>query len=157
MGSLLVSDLLSEDGNGKQQTPASVFSYTEQFYLHLPFYLSIGMTHHQYWDEDCCLTKYFYKAYKIRRDRKNWEAWLHGMYIYEALCDVSPILRAFAKNGTKPEKYSSEPYELSDESKEKNELREKAKCDAMKNKMSAFAARFNLGFEEKGEEDGHDN
>ena len=35
-----------------------------------------------------------------------------GMYIYDALCKVSPVLHAFAKNGTKPIEYPSEPYPL---------------------------------------------
>lgn len=36
--------------------------------------------------------------------------WKQGMYIYEALCDVSPILHTFSKNGTKPLPYSKAPY-----------------------------------------------
>ena len=36
--------------------------------------------------------------------------WLQGMYIYEALCDVSPILHAFSSKGTKPLPYSNKPY-----------------------------------------------
>lgn len=49
-----------------------------------------------------------------------------GMYIYEALCDVSPILHAFAKNGAKPIEYRTEPYPLfgKDKPKEKSEQQE---------------------------------
>lgn len=45
-------------------------------------------------------------------ERTNAESHLMGMYIYEALCDVSPILHAFAKNGAKPIEYRTEPYPL---------------------------------------------
>ena len=35
---------------------------------------------------------------------------MRGVYIYEARCDVSPILHAFSKKGTKPLPYSEHPY-----------------------------------------------
>lgn len=35
-----------------------------------------------------------------------------GMYIYEAMCDVSPVLHAFARKGTKPIPYRTEPYPI---------------------------------------------
>lgn len=42
------------------------------------------------------------------------------MYVYEALCDVSPILHAFCKKGTKPLPYPTKPYGI-DGDKEKTE------------------------------------
>ena len=51
---------------------------------------------------DCELVKYYRKAAKIKQDLDNQNAWLQGAYFYEALADVSPILHAFAKKGTKP-------------------------------------------------------
>jgi hypothetical protein len=85
-------------------------TYTEQFNNHFPFYLSIGMTYDQYWNEDCELPKYYRQAHELKTTRKNQELWLQGMYIYEALCDVSPVLHAFAKKGTKPQPYTERPY-----------------------------------------------
>lgn len=70
------------------------------------------MTPEQFWDGENDLPKYYRQADKIKRDRENFNAWLQGMYFYEALSDVSPVLRAFAKNGTKAHSYSSKPYEL---------------------------------------------
>lgn len=34
--------------------------------------------------------------------------WLQGMYIYDAISRLSPILRAFAKKGTKAQPYADE-------------------------------------------------
>ena len=76
--------------------------YGEVFNTHFPYYLSIGMTEEQYWDGDPELVKYYRKAEEIRNEKRNQELWLQGMYIYEALCDASPIFHAFAKKGTKP-------------------------------------------------------
>ena len=80
------------------------------------------MTPDQYWNRDCTLVIAYRKAAEIRNQRKNQELWLQGMYIYEALCDVAPIMRAFVKRGTKPGKYPEEPYSLT--AKEREEKRD---------------------------------
>lgn len=75
-----------------------------------PYFIAIGMTYEQFWKEDVTMTKAYLKAYKMRQDINEWNIWKQGMYIYEALCDVSPVLHAFSKKGTKPLPYSKTPY-----------------------------------------------
>ena len=103
-------------------SPASHFSYTEQFEEQCPYYLSIGMTYEQYWDGDCWLTKYYREAYKLRVRRDNEQAWLIGRYVYDALCAVSPLLHAFAKNGTQAHHYLEKPYPSSMEEAREREI-----------------------------------
>lgn len=118
--------------------PPSSITYTEQFYEHFPFYLSIGMTHDQYWSDDCCLTKYYRKANELEQARKNQELWLQGLYIYDALCKVSPVLHAFAKSGTKPLPYPDKPYSTTaKEAEEQRKAREK------ENRLRAKASFMN--------------
>jgi len=144
LGNELVSDSLPFGEGESYNDSALSISYTEQFYSHLPFYLSIGMTYEQYWNEDCCLVKYYREAFKLQRERDNERLWLQGMYIYEALCDVSPVLRAFAKKGTKPIEYSTQPYAITKEEIERRRIeKEKAKYEQMKAKTNAFAIKFN--------------
>ena len=57
-------------------------------------------------------------------ERVNAEAHLMGLYVYEALCDVSPVLHAFAKKGTKPKPFRTEPYSLSGEKTDNSEQKE---------------------------------
>ncbi len=75
--------------------------------------MSIGMSYNQFWFEDVDLTRVYLEAYRIKEKReaeeKKWIIWEQGLYIYEALCDVSPILRAFSK-AKKPLPYPSKPY-----------------------------------------------
>ena len=133
-------------------------SYLEQFRKLFPQYLAIGMTEEQYWDRDCELVKAFREADNIRKERMNQELWLQGMYFYEALCDVAPIIRAFAKKGTKPHKYPSEPYALtSKEQKEKQEAAEKAAFDKGLAKMEALTRRMNMKFGRNEEKEVTDN
>lgn len=123
--------------------PAPPISYTEQFKAHFPFYLSIGMTYDQYWNDDCELVIYYRKAHNLQLERKNQELWLQGFYIYDALCCVSPVLHAFAKKGTKPLPYPQEPYPITkEEVKEIKEAEDKLKLQQAKAKFAAWANKL---------------
>ena len=108
------------------------------------------MTYDQYWNDDCELTKYYRKAEELRNEKRNQELWLQGAYVYEAICDVAPILHAFAKKGTKPNPYSSKPYPLNEKQMARDE-EEKQRRLAEKGKrfMEAMAHSINKKFEGK--------
>ena len=150
MDSELVSSSLSATEESGQASSFSSFTYTDKFYELFPYYLAIGMTPEQYWDGDCTLPKYFRKAEELRNEKRNEELWLQGMYVYEAICDVAPILHAFAKKGTKPNPYASKPYPLTSKQVEQVE-EEKQRKVAEKGKrfMEAMAASINKKFEGK--------
>lgn len=142
MGNELVSD--SQPHRGGESKGFAALSYTEVFYTHLPYYLAIGMSYELYWNGDCRLTECYRRAEEIKQRQRNQELWLQGMYIYEALCDVSPILQAFAKKGTKPTPYSSEPYAITAKQvQEKREKQEQLRFEKTKAKMAAWAAKTN--------------
>ena len=149
MDSELVSSSLSTVEEVGQGSPSS-FTYTERFYELFPYYLFLGMTAEQYWDGDCALVKYYRKAEELRNEKRNQELWLQGMYVYEAICDVAPILHAFAKKGTKATPYPSKPYALTDKQIKRDE-EEKQRKVAEKGKkfMEAMAASINKKFEGK--------
>ena len=108
------------------------------------------MTPEQYWDGDPLLAKYYRQADEIKQRRKNQDMWLQGMYIYEALCDVAPILQAFAKKGTKPIPYPDHPYSITSKEKEdEKQRREKRERDKAKRYMEAQMAKLNKRFESK--------
>lgn len=147
----MVSGSLSVTEGSESQKARSPFStYTEQFYEVFPYYLSIGMTYDQFWNDDPMLAKYYRQADEMRNDRKNQELWLQGMYIYEALCDVAPIFQAMAKKGTKAKPYSERPYAIT-EKQRKREEEEKERLNALKAKrfMEALMVSNNAKF--KGE------
>ena len=147
MDSELVSSSLSATGGSEHKSSAPSFTYTEKFYELFPYYLSIGMTAEQYWDGDCTLTRYYRKADEIRKERRNEELWLQGMYIYEALCDVSPVLHAFAKKGTKPTPYSGKPYAITEEQHKRSEMeKERARIEKAKRYMETLMQSNNKRF-----------
>lgn len=81
------------------------------------------MTWDQYWYDDVWMVEAFRHADRLRRQRVNNEAWLQGLYVYDAVGRLAPILHAFAKKGTKPVPYLSEPYSLGEAKSEQDKER----------------------------------
>lgn len=82
---------------------------TKLFERECPYYMSYGMSYDEYWYGDAYLVKFYRDSYKLKLKAEDRHMWTQGMYIYEALCDVSPILHAFSKKGTKPLPYRDKP------------------------------------------------
>lgn len=143
----MVSGSLSVNEGGENKSRSPFLTYTEQFYEVFPYYLSIGMTYEQFWDGDPHLAKYYRQADEMRIERKNQELWLQGLYVYEALCDVAPILQAMAKKGTKARPYPEQPYSITEKQRRK-EIEEKERAIAMKGKrfMEQFMRATNKEF-----------
>ena len=121
MGGELVGSSTSQEQKGSETTTL----FTKIFEKYFPFYLSIGMSYDQYWKGDVWLAKHYYLAYKQKMEReqmfRNQNAWLQGLYFYEALLDVSPIMHAFAPKGTKPLPYRDKPIPITQEEIENDE------------------------------------
>lgn len=102
--------------------------------------MAMGMTYDQFWDGEVTAHKCFREAKKIRIAEQNQMAWLQGMYVYEAIADLAPALKAFAKGNVKP--YAKEPYDLFEaERKARAEREERERYERIKAKVAAFAAR----------------
>ena len=155
MGSAVIGDLVVQDTGGGEFTPTSRFTYSEKFNELFPYYLSIGMTYEQFWEQDCTLVAAYRKANKIKRDVDNQHLWLQGLYFYEALCCASPILTAFPKKGAKPTPYRSEPYPLEAKSSEgSKESKQELNDGKAKAFMEMYMLHNNKQFEVKGGNDG---
>ena len=102
--------------------------------------MSIGMTYDEFWNQDVRLVEVYRKAAELRDKRRNQELWLQGMYIYEALCDASPLFRFSMKKGTvKPEPYVKEPYPITaSEVKAREEREARAKEERLKAEFAQF-------------------
>ena len=137
-------DLTDESAAAKK--PRSI---AESFDEAFPQYLAMGMTYTQFWEEDCALVIPYRKAYKLRLDHENYNAWLQGLYIYEALGCVSPLLHAFAQRGTRAEPYPDKPYEFTSAKKQSEQKNNETKMQNAVNFMEKLTAQFNKQFREK--------
>lgn len=117
-----------EDSWINQSNNAEHIFLSEKFNELCPFFISIGMTYEQFWYGDLSIAKMYLKAYKIKQERElemdQWHMWKQGMYIYEAFCDVSPVLHAFSKKGTKPLPYPEVPYGMERYKQEKKDKKD---------------------------------
>ena len=108
------------DGEITPSAPPPQKSLSEVFEEHFPYYLEMGMPAKDFWEGDVTLVKAYRKADMLRRQRVNHDAWLQGMYFYEALCDASPLLNAFSKEG-KSFPYIERPYAITAKEAEERE------------------------------------
>lgn len=119
--------------------------------------MTYGMTYEEYWDGDVRAHKAYREFHRLKMKEKNLEAWLQGRYFYDALCAVSPILRAFSK-ARKPADYPKEPYDITPEDAKARKDREaRERYERIKTKVEAFAAEMKRRKQQSSEEGGDDN
>ena len=91
----------------------------------------MGMTPTQYWEESPHLAVVYRKAYRLKREADNEQAWLQGLYVYDAFAVC--LANAFAKRGSKKQNYIEKPidiYPLTEREKKRREAEENAKMQA---------------------------
>ena len=108
----------------KEKSEVEYISLTKTFEELCPIYMSYGMSYDEFWYGSPYRAKFYLDSHKLKVKQKDEEMWIQGMYIYEALCKVSPVLHAFSKKGTKPLPYSEKPYLTSASSLETNRDKE---------------------------------
>ena len=141
-----------ETENNGEGGPKPILSYSEKFEELCGYYLSLGMTYEEYWEGDPAMTRYYRDKYRCEMDQRNTELWLMGVYIYEALMDVAPLLNLFDKH-RKALPYRTEPYPLTKTAEEKRKDREeKQKMKNGLDLMSAWMTNANAKFKKKQEQ-----
>lgn len=70
------------------------------------------MSPEEFWHGDPFLAVAYRKAEKLRWESKNWQLWLQGAYVADALNVV--LGNAFGKKGSTKLKYPKEPYKLAE-------------------------------------------
>lgn len=106
--------------------------------------MSIGMSYDEFWNQDVHMVVAYRKANELRDKRRNQELWLQGAYIYEALCDASPLFRFSMKRGVvRPEPYAKEPYPITAAEAKEREVREaRVKEERLKAEFALFAEQM---------------
>jgi hypothetical protein len=106
--------------------------------------MSIGMSYDDFWHGDVQQVKAYRKANELRDKKRNLEFWQQGLYIYEALCDASPLFRFSMKGGTiKAEPYLKEPYPITAaDVREREEREARQKEERLKAEFALFAEQM---------------
>ena len=71
------------------------------------------MSYAEYWEGDPKLAQYYRKAYYIKQEETNNNAWLQGLYVYDAVSTaLHNALRGMGKSKPPAKDYAKQPYEL---------------------------------------------
>ena len=113
--------------------PTQEKTNTEVFEECFPFYLAIGMSYAEDWEGDSSLTRYFRKAYKIKQEQDNNNAWLQGLYFYDAISTaLHNAMRGMGKSKPPAKDYAKQPYELFKKKKTEVELAQEVEIEQQK-------------------------
>ena len=113
-------------------------SYTEIFEESFPFYLAIGMSSAEYWTGDPSLVRYFRKAYKIKQEEINNNAWLQGLYVYDAVSTA--VHNALRGKNSKAREYAKQPYDFTN--RQKTEFEKAKEVEIEQEKALAWMENF---------------
>jgi hypothetical protein len=109
----------------------------------------MGMSYEQYWEQSPYLVVAYRKAYRLRREAENEQAWLQGLYVFDAFAVV--MANVFAKRGSKRQEYLERPidiYPLTEREKKRRQAEENAKMQAA---MEAMARKQRQQKKSKGD------
>lgn len=125
----------------KEETTTQKKTNTEIFEECFPFYLAIGMSYAEYWEGDPKLAQYYRKAYRIKQEEVNNNAWLQGLYVYDAISTaLHNALRGMGKSKPPAKDYAKQPYEFN---KKNKTAQEKAKeVEVEQEKAAAWMENF---------------
>lgn len=96
----------------------------------------MGMSYEQFWDEHPYLATVYRKAYQYKCEVENEQAWLQGLYIYDAFAVC--LANAFAKPGAKKQNYIERPLDIFPLSEDEKKRREQEEYVKMQKAMEAM-------------------
>lgn len=99
----------------------------------------MGMTYEQYWDGPPAIAVAYRKAHRLRRELENEQAWLQGMYNYDAFAVV--LSNAFRSKGAKRQNYFQKPIDIFPLTEAEKQRREREEMKKMEAAMKAMARK----------------
>lgn len=96
-----------------EEEPPKTRPCTRIFHSDFPYFLSIGMTYEEYWFGDPLLVRDYLRAEEYRRKQENYNLWLGGIYMREAI--MSSIGNAFIGKGEPAYQYMDKPIPMGED------------------------------------------
>lgn len=109
----------------------------------------MGMTYEQYWEWPPYLAVAYRKAYRLRREAENEQAWLQGLYVFDAFAVC--LANAFAKRGAKKQNYIEKPIDIFPLTEREKKRREQAEQMKMQKAMEDMARMQRQRKKQKGD------
>lgn len=99
----------------------------------------MGMSYEQYWDGPPAIATAYRKAYRLKREAENEQAWLQGLYNYDAFAVT--LANAFRSKGAKRQKYMEKPIDIFPLTEAEKQRREREEMKKMEAAMKAMARK----------------
>lgn len=109
----------------------------------------MGMSYEDYWEGPPSLAITYRKAYKLRRETENEQAWLQGLYVYDAFAVC--LANAFRKRGAKVQNYLEKPIDIFPLTEKEKRAREQEEFEKMQRAMEAMARKQRSRKKQKGD------
>ena len=109
----------------------------------------MGMTPTQYWDESPYLVVAYRKAYRLKREAENEQAWLQGLYVFDAFAVC--LANVFAKRGAKKQQYIEQPLDIFPLTEKEKKRREQEEQKKMQQAMETIARKQRMYKKQKGD------
>ena len=91
------------------------------------------MSYAEYWEGDASLARYFRKAYRIKQEQDNNNAWLQGLYFYDAISTaLHNAMRGMGKSKPPAKDYAKQPYDIFKKKKTEVELAQEVEIEQQK-------------------------
>lgn len=103
--------------------------------------MALGMSREEYWNGDIYAPLDYIEADKERQRRSNAEAWLQGMYFYEAISVA--LQRAFSKDRGNLPNYSTEPYDIFNDHEAERKQSEAEYAKAYMKRLAEWGKQIN--------------
>lgn len=111
--------------------------------------MAMGMTLEQFWDEPPFLAVFYRKAFRLKREIDNEQAWLAGLYVYDAFAVC--LANAFSKRGSKKHDYLEKPVDLFPLTEREKKRREQQELAKMQQAMEAMVRKQQRMKKQKGD------
>lgn len=100
----------------------------------------MGMSYDEYWNGDPWLCRDYRKAYKLKQEEANTNAWIQGLYHFIAI--QAALGNAFKEKGKPPFKYAEKPIDFHQKERSVREIRQEA-YDKLKRLKEVWDGRHN--------------
>ncbi len=98
--------------------------------------MAMGMGYDEFWDGKPDRAVAYREAYRLRREAENEQAWLQGLYVYDAF--VVCLSNAFSKRGSNKQQYLERPIDIFPPTEKEKKRREKKEMEKMQRVMEAM-------------------
>lgn len=101
--------------------------------------MAMGMSYEQYWDGPPQIATAYRKAYRLKREAENEQAWLQGLYNYDAFAVT--LANAFRSKGAKRQNYLEKPIDIFPLTEAEKQRREREEYKKMEAAMKAMVRK----------------